>query len=565
MYTINQLTRRSFRKLWILPILSLSVLLVVESCVPRKKNNSRVKNQLSTQCDYNSSLAAPCDSHTLSDGSVDSTITYGNNPPPARDQPDPQNPHPNTPTGSVPVDDSWNASPSVASELTLEQKLQSRIPLEEAFANSQARTSSFKASGPSTTPDFDTKIRQHNDIITQNIRNPEDRPRQRLEMEFRTAPNTTVGDKVRNAADYSSVARAALPVGSDPSRPMREAAVDLADMSIVAGDQEYADGGIELGDHYLQTALVFVDLSLSFAPGIAFAKDFTSLMVGTNVITGQRLTAIDKAIILGGLMAPAMLSGSGRVLSRFAYVAARNTQAESIIARKVTEVIAAADQEASAILTHIPEGAAPGTLAGEVIDGLNAGHVPIGAVANKTAAGLVAENLGRFAKPHAKPISTEALEMGIKSVDNPEKVLSSFSKAAEESGIVVERIHSGTNGKVALIGRSMGKKLEPGTEVGVYDMERHLNSNGVVAKVFEPSEAAGDQFKEAVRIYRENPRNAGKRLPDDLVRQTQSYRENQAWAQELISEGYTVIDLGNVNNSAELGAFYTIEIETIFP
>ncbi|MBP9682943.1 MAG: hypothetical protein KBD76_16200 [Bacteriovorax sp.] len=45
---------------------------------------------------------------------------------------------------------------------------------------------------------------------------------------------------------------------------------------------------------------------------------------------------------------------------------------------------------------------------------------------------------------------------------------------------------------------------------------------------------------------------------------TLTYKENKIWTEKLISEGYTVLDLGNPGNVQELSPFYEIEKELLF-
>lgn len=43
-----------------------------------------------------------------------------------------------------------------------------------------------------------------------------------------------------------------------------------------------------------------------------------------------------------------------------------------------------------------------------------------------------------------------------------------------------------------------------------------------------------------------------------------AYKENKAWAQYLLDDGYTVIDIGNPNKIKEKSAFYDMEREVLF-
>ena len=53
-------------------------------------------------------------------------------------------------------------------------------------------------------------------------------------------------------------------------------------------------------------------------------------------------------------------------------------------------------------------------------------------------------------------------------------------------------------------------------------------------------------------------------LPHNEVVKTLMYKRNKEWAQKLLSENYTIIDLGDPNGLNAFSAFYSIEKSVIF-
>ena len=55
------------------------------------------------------------------------------------------------------------------------------------------------------------------------------------------------------------------------------------------------------------------------------------------------------------------------------------------------------------------------------------------------------------------------------------------------------------------------------------------------------------------------------RLPDDVIKTTQSYQNQRKWAETLRDEDWTVIDLGDNTADEVPGAYYEAELEILFP
>ena len=124
-------------------------------------------------------------------------------------------------------------------------------------------------------------------------------------------------------------------------------------------------------------------------------------------------------------------------------------------------------------------------------------------------------------------------------------------------GMVPTQIHPGTNGKIAVVARSMGGKEG---QVGVKDFAASLEKHGLEADVFDGPEKITDAAKDQWRELNQNER----KLSYEEVQATRLYQENSAWVNRLKENGYTVVDLGNPNNFPDASAFYDMEILTSF-
>jgi hypothetical protein len=53
-------------------------------------------------------------------------------------------------------------------------------------------------------------------------------------------------------------------------------------------------------------------------------------------------------------------------------------------------------------------------------------------------------------------------------------------------------------------------------------------------------------------------------VPYDKVSETLMYQENKIWAEDLLQDGLTIIDIGNPNQLATPSAFYDMEVEVLW-
>ena len=123
-------------------------------------------------------------------------------------------------------------------------------------------------------------------------------------------------------------------------------------------------------------------------------------------------------------------------------------------------------------------------------------------------------------------------------------------------GLRAKRVLSGSNDKVAVIGRTMGNDILP----GVRDYFNALRSKGYDVEIFDGkniSDAAKREFAQLTA--------GGRRLSNQELMQTKMFSENKAWAKKLVDEGYTVVDLGNpYPKNQGFSPFYAMEKKFIF-
>ena len=123
-----------------------------------------------------------------------------------------------------------------------------------------------------------------------------------------------------------------------------------------------------------------------------------------------------------------------------------------------------------------------------------------------------------------------------------------------------KQIKAGTNGRIALIGRSMDKRQG---QVGVLDAKEVLEANGWAGRV-DVFWGEGVVSKKATTELRETTDHFPDGvIDDDTLVQTKMFEENMAWIDKVQSQGNTIIDLGNPNELMEKSMFYLRELERI--
>lgn len=191
----------------------------------------------------------------------------------------------------------------------------------------------------------------------------------------------------------------------------------------------------------------------------------------------------------------------------------------------------------------------------------------------------LAKLLKKFKKPAVKRKKTKVdggkkgkqtannSKNGNKSNSEDKKIKSKKKEISdiEVEGIKAQRIREGDNDKVAVIGRSMGND----TEKGVRNYSNGLRKEGYDVEVFDGDEISPEASAEfeslasAAKTDHELGLRDSKYLTDAELKDTKLFKENEAWAQKLKDDGYTVVDIGNPNNKGE-SAFYELEKGVLF-
>ncbi|MDZ4756974.1 MAG: hypothetical protein SGJ10_02390 [Bacteroidota bacterium] len=130
-------------------------------------------------------------------------------------------------------------------------------------------------------------------------------------------------------------------------------------------------------------------------------------------------------------------------------------------------------------------------------------------------------------------------------------------------GIAVKQIITGTNGKFAIIGRSMGNAEVTGVR-NVYSELKSVQKLDV--EIFDAASLTGiwkTKFDDALIEFSQQTNNWTKKLTNQELLQLKMYKVNKGWAQKLVDEGYTILDMGDFNNLG-FSAFYSMEKATIF-
>lgn len=156
------------------------------------------------------------------------------------------------------------------------------------------------------------------------------------------------------------------------------------------------------------------------------------------------------------------------------------------------------------------------------------------------------------AKPEAKAPKRAAEQEPSKKTALTKDPIAAELEGSEFNGVKADRVRPGTNGKVAVVGRSMSGAAEPyaqGLKAGGYDVETFSGD-----KISSSAQAEWEHLKD---YYSPD------RIPDNVVPSTQMFFENQAWAQKLADQGYTVVDVDNPGGQSA-SPFYEMEKATLF-
>ncbi|MGB4775547.1 MAG: hypothetical protein WBP45_10265, partial [Daejeonella sp.] len=163
---------------------------------------------------------------------------------------------------------------------------------------------------------------------------------------------------------------------------------------------------------------------------------------------------------------------------------------------------------------------------------------------------------------NVKTITLEGDELVVREVAKAGKVIYPSVKI---NGVPVVRLMTGTNNKIAIIGRKMeyvrqiGSDLKKlGKEVELFEKATAFNGQGY-SKL---AEIEAD-WQKALDLYGNNGV-----IPYEKLKTTLWYKENQRWAKWIKEQGYDIYDLGDnpgiFTNAPDRSAFYDIEKVEVF-
>jgi len=124
-------------------------------------------------------------------------------------------------------------------------------------------------------------------------------------------------------------------------------------------------------------------------------------------------------------------------------------------------------------------------------------------------------------------------------------------KNSEFNGVKADRVRPGTNGKVAVIGRSMANAVNPYTS----GLQKQGDVETFTGDKISPEAQA--EWAILKKRYAPDP------IPEDALKESLMFKANEAWAKKLADEGYTVVDVDNPTNEKP-SPFYEMEKQVLF-
>lgn len=117
--------------------------------------------------------------------------------------------------------------------------------------------------------------------------------------------------------------------------------------------------------------------------------------------------------------------------------------------------------------------------------------------------------------------------------------------------IQAQNLSFGWNGKVALMGSNM-QPVQAASDV--------LTQQGFDVEIFKGDMIPLDARRQFIEIQQR-----GITLSPSELTNTLMFKANADWVQGLLDQGYTIMDIGNPLGRNDLGVFYPMEMNTIFP
>lgn len=155
-------------------------------------------------------------------------------------------------------------------------------------------------------------------------------------------------------------------------------------------------------------------------------------------------------------------------------------------------------------------------------------------------------------------LSDESGHISLEALSKFNKEVGSLYDALDEIPQILRpvRVKVGTNGKIAIIGRTMGNEAEK----GVSYIAKSLAGKGHDVEIFSEKIFSQDAKFEFDELIKKFPNG---RVPDDIVKTTKLFEENLDWANKIKNQDYTILDLGDPYNKKS-SVWFEMEKKTIF-
>lgn len=370
------------------------------------------------------------------------------------------------------------------------------------------------------------------------------------QFKLKTDPMSVTGGSIRHLINVNTMFKARYGRDSNTPRPL----VDLADenqLALLVSDSIIGQGHVDIGEEILfavteSTAFLMglgkggAKFALSAVEAIAFSDE----IMGSVVYGIYQLTQLDKE----------GFRQLGTKISEFLdnkwdeFAAADSFKRGEMVAETALEF-------GTLLLT----GGAAAIKGAEKLTRLTI-------YTAKAAEDLGAEAVQKFAKginrlDSISPqlsfqvagmetrVGSKVAETFLEVSDEGVTGLQSAARTSDLKNVI--RMRPGSNGKVAVIGRNMEEVVKP--------QAKQLSVRGRNVEIFSEdriSKAAKDGWRDLKADHSPHL------IPDEKVRNSLMYRENQAWIKKIREEGYTIVDMGNPKGQTA-SIFYDMELDEL--
>ena len=195
----------------------------------------------------------------------------------------------------------------------------------------------------------------------------------------------------------------------------KESFLDLADALIEMADNAFFGGEDTEGKDFLAKGAMMVDFALDFVPGASAINDGVKIALGKNPWTGEEISDLETGMLIGGFFAPAIISGSAKVVSK---IAGRLSKSVLPGAKRLLKKIKGADAKLGGskvpCVTRSSDCYVPGGPVDEMIKSAQKLEVSAG----KTDEFVEASNVPFFRSPESNKIDFEKYNSSLGSPDD---------------------------------------------------------------------------------------------------------------------------------------------------